>query len=233
MRWFWSLLLVVPVAHAQHAKVPDAPATDAQPQSFHDSKYGVRFQVPPGWSLSRQDGEISSFHLDAPTVPKSSEMRGAVSLEFNPFPQSVLSGATFYYSVEKHAKTDACAAEGDVATFAQDVQDIDGAAFHHGHAERGAICVETRDEIYTLYRKGSCYRFDLEVNTFCSVSSGASDLSANEMRSVQQRMADILSTVALDWKKKNVPHPVPVPDIVRKSEPEPTPRPAAPVLSGQ
>ena len=215
--------------------VPSAPSMDARAQSFHDSKYGVRFDVPAGWSFARKDGEVSTFHLDALDAPPKAEMRGAASLGFNPYPQSVLSGATFYYSVERHAKDSDCAAQVETAGFQPDVQDIAGVEFRHGHDEHGGICVEERDDVYTAYRKGSCYRFDLEMNTFCSVSSGAADLTDRQMREVEQSMTNILSTVALDWKKGGA-HPVPVPNVSKKpADPQPAllPRPAAPVHQGQ
>ena len=84
--------------------------------------------------------------------------------------------------------------------------------FAHGHDEHGQICVEARDEVYTAFRKGSCYRFDLAMDTFCSVSSGAQDMTDLQLEQIDQRMADILSTVKLDWSKAG-PHPVPVPKL--------------------
>jgi hypothetical protein len=94
----------------------------------------------------------------------------------------------------------------------RDTQDIDGMSFAHGHDEHGHICIEARDEVYTAYRKGSCYRFDLAMNTFCSVSSGAMDLTDMELEQIDKRMTDILSTVKLEWTKTG-PHPVPVPKL--------------------
>ena len=210
--------------------VPTAPGPDAHPQPFRDPRFGVRFAVPPGWSVYRKDGEVSTFHSDARSAPRSTVMRGVASLGFNPYPDSVLSGATFYFSVERHAKAAECAAQAAKKPAEADLQDIGGMEFRHGHDEHGQICVEARDEIYTAYRKGACYRFDLEVNTFCSVSSGADDLTERQMIAIEQQMTDILSSVALDWKK-NGTHAVPVPPLVRaqpKPEPELLPRtPAA------
>lgn len=225
-------------ALAQHGPTPvsigTAPPKDAKPIPFHDSKFGVRFQVPAGWSFNTRDGEVSTFHLDARSAPSKAQMRGVASLEFNPFPQSVLSGATFYYSVEKHAKNSECAAQAAPRTGPADIQDIGGMEFRHGHDEQGQICIEQRDEVYTAYRKGACYRFDLAVNTFCAVSSGADELTERQFLDVERQMTDILSTVALDWKKGGA-HPVPVPPIVhkeKKDEPELLPRVAPPAHVG-
>jgi hypothetical protein len=194
--------------------VPTAPPAHGQPQLFRDSHFGVRFDVPPGWTVTRKDGEVSTFHSDARSAPPEAEMRGVASLGFNPYPDSVLSGASVYYSVERHATRAECT--GQVATDVDrkpDMQHIGGVAFRHGHDEHGAICTEARDEIYTAYRKRACYRFDLAMNTFCSISSGAQDLTERQLFAVEQRMTDILSTVALDWNKTG-PELVPVPATV-------------------
>jgi hypothetical protein len=205
--------------------VTTAPPPSARPQAFHDSKYGVRFTLPSGWTLDRRDGELSTFHLDARTAPAAAEMRAVASLGFNPLPQSVLAGATFYYSVERHTTPAECATQPPPET---DIQDIAGMEFRHGHDEHGQICTEARDEVYTAFRKGSCYRFDLTVNTFCRISSGADDLTEADLISVEQQMTNILSTVTLDWNRSAAPHPIPVPPVAshkkKKADPELIPR---------
>ena len=215
--WFWLnfCLLAVSVVSAQ-VSVPDEPPPDAKTQVFHDGHFGVRFQVPGGWSLARKDGQVSTFHLDARSASPHAHMRSVVAIQFNPFPYSTFSGALVYYSVAPHSTDAECAKEATRFTPlavvedgpAKDVQDIGGMNFVHGHDEHGEICVEARDEVYTAYRKGSCYRFDLAMNTFCSVSSGAADLTEMQLEQIDQKMADILSTVKLDWEETG-PHPVP------------------------
>jgi hypothetical protein len=215
------------VKHAsERVSIDTAPPRDARPTPFRDSRFGVRFQVPPGWSVNTRDGQVSTFRLDAHSAAAKAQMRSVASLEFNPFPHSVLSGATFYYSVERHAKDKECAAQAAPNMEQTDIQDIGGMEFRHGHDERGQMCVEQRDEVYTAFRKGSCYRFDLAVNTFCAVSSGADELTERQFLDVERQMTSILSTVALDWKK-GATHPVPVPPIVhkeKKAAPELIPR---------
>jgi hypothetical protein len=218
---------------AQKITVPMAPPPQAEPQQFKDSHFGVRFQVPAGWSLTRKDGLVSTFHDDARTASPKARVRGVASLDFNPFPESTLSGAMFYFSVEPHSNDGDCARQASVLrsadepNFPTDVQDIGGMRFTHGHDEHGEICVEARDEVYTAYRKGSCYRFDMEINTFCSISSGAQEITDRQLRSVNQQMADILSTVTLQWEKSGA-HPVPVPQpstMVQRPTPRPEPKP--------
>jgi hypothetical protein len=153
-------------------------------------------------------------------------------MDFNPFPYSTFSGALFYFSVTPHIKEADCAGQAispDAPPSAQanavDVQDIAGMKFTHGHDEHGELCVEARDEVYTAYRKGSCYRFDLAINTFCGVSSAARDITEEQVYSLNQRMAHILSTVELHWTKTGA-HPVPVPEMVQRPMPKAQPKQA-------
>ena len=219
--WFGLTFCLLAVSGAGgQVSVPDEPPPNAKPLVFHDGHFGVRFQVPGGWSLARKDGQVSTFHLDARSAPRNAQMRGVVAIQFNPFPYSTFSGALVYYSVAPHSTDAECTKEATRFTPltavddgpARDVQDIGGMKFVHGHDEHGQICVEARDEVYTAYRKGSCYRFDLAMNTFCSISSGAADLTESQLEQIDQKMADILSTVKLDWEKTG-PHPVPAPKV--------------------
>jgi hypothetical protein len=216
-----TLLLAIGAAAAQSPKpepqVPTAPTADAQEKVFRDSNYGVSFKVPKGWDLFRKDGETSTFHMDARSAPRNAMLRAVATIGFNPYPRTTLSGAMFYYSVAPHATEAECvqqasARQKDGNQERRQTQDIAGMNFTHGHDEYGTICVESRDEIYTTFRHGSCYRFDLTVNTFCSVSSGVRDMRREEMLAVEQKLANILSTVELSWEKSG-PHPVPVPEM--------------------
>lgn len=217
---------------AAQITVPDAPPAAASPVEFHDSHEGVRFEVPAGWSLNRKDGQVSTFHNDARSASPKAKVRGVAIMDFNPFPYSTFSGALFYFSVTPHMKQDDCAAQAispDVPASARaeatDVEDIGGMKFTHGHDEHGELCVEARDEVYTAFRKGSCYRFDLAINTFCGVSSGAQDITDEQVYSLNKQMANILSTVELHWTKTGA-HPVPVPEIVQHPAPKTEPKQA-------
>ena len=177
--------------------------------------------MPIGWTIHRKDGEVSTFRLDARTASPHTQLRSVAAIQFNPYPYSTFSGARFYYSVDRHSNDAECAREATGPSIVtHDTQDIAGMDFMHGHEEHGQICVEARDEVYTAYRKGSCYRFDLIMNTFCAVSSGAQDLTDTQLQQIDQRMTDILSTVRLDWSKAG-PHPVPVPKLPVPEAPEP------------
>jgi hypothetical protein len=198
---------------ATPARVPSAPAANAKAKAFHDARYAVSFQVPAGWDLTRKDGEVSTFHTDARSAPAGDMLRGAASIAFNPYPSTTFAGMMFYFSVEPHATPAECSRQttvklADGKQEGRAVEQIAGVPFAHGHDEYGNICVESRDDVYTTYRKGSCYRFDLTLNTFCSISSGVRDMSANEMLNVQSKLTDILSSIRLEWGKP-APRPVP------------------------
>ncbi len=231
LRWFvlWMGFVSAWSAARGQKAVPEAPPAEAREQSFRDSHFGVQFRVPEGWALARKDRQVSTFHLDARTAPQRAQMRSVAAIEFNPYPYSTFSGALFYYSVEPHTTDAECARQASGPATRrremrdeQDVQDIGGMSFVHGHDEHGEICVEARDEVYTAFRKGACYRFDLALNTFCAVSSGAAELTEVQLEQIDARMAEILSTVKLDWAKGG-PHPVPAPKLPGAGSPA-TPR---------
>lgn len=229
----FSCAAALPCAAQKIITIPVAPPPTATTHDFKDGHFGVKFQVPAGWSLTRRDGEVSTFHNDARSASPEARVRGIASLDFNPYPNSTLSGAVFYYSVTPHVTDEQCAREATPENAPEpvstDVQDIGGMRFNHGHDEHGEICVEARDEIYTAYRKGACYRFDMEINTFCAISSGAQEITDRQLQSLNQRMADILSTVTLDWTK-TPPHPVPAPVspvVVQRPTPKQQPKPVA------
>lgn len=206
-----------PGARPDSRSVPTAPPLSSTEQVFRDTRFGVKFRVPAGWKLVRRDGEVSTFHLDARTAPRRAQVRGVASIDFNPFPMTTLSGAMFYFSVEPHTSDAECAKQAAKPGQEREFQEIGGMTFAHGHDEHGDICVEARDEVYTAYRKGSCYRFDLEINTFCSVSSGAQEITERQLDNIVSRMTGILSSVTLDWNKTGA-NAVPLPGVASQRD---------------
>jgi len=172
-------------------------------QHFHDTHYGVSFQIPAAWNLSRKDSDLSTFSLDAPTAPRTAPLRAVADIAFNPFPYSTFSGALFYFSVTPHIKETDCAQQASVKPpRTPSTTPIGGIAFNHGYDEHGGICTESRDEIYTAYRNKSCYRFDLVINTFCGgeAGGGARDITPRELEAIRKRMQTILDSVHFDAK---------------------------------
>ena len=218
MKWIGVVVLMAGLAGAQEKKVPKvvpvpplpvprarvAPAEPVDPpaQTVEDARTRVVLRLPPGWNLSRTDGELSTFRLDARSAPRRSELRFAASLNFNPFPQSTFSGALFYLSVSPRTTAAACAAE----TSAKPEKPLPSAVvgdvkFSRGKDEHGHICTESRDVAYTAMRGGSCLRFDLAVNSFCGGEvSGAEDLTEQQLGSLFKRLEGILGTVEFRGK---------------------------------
>ena len=164
--------------------------------TFRDTHHGVSFQIPAGWNFSRKDSDISTFNLDARTAPHNAQMRAVATIAFNPFPASTFSGAIFYFSVTPHTTEAECRAQAPGAVSAVP---IDGVSFTRGHDEHGTICIEARNEIYTVQRTNSCYRFDLVINTFCGGEvSGVRDITPQQIDAVRKRLESILNTVRFD-----------------------------------
>jgi hypothetical protein len=177
-------------------------------KSFHDSGYKVSFQYPANWTFARKDGEISTFHLDARSAVHKTSLRAVTAIPENPFPDSTFSGAYVYLSVTPHSDVDSCArqagppvADGAVLVSKPAVSEIAGVSFAHGHDEQKHICTTDRDEVYTTYRRGACFRFDLAMNNFCGGAvSGVKDVSKQELDDVRTRLEAILGTVRFDSK---------------------------------
>jgi hypothetical protein len=201
-----ALLLLVLVSafdqplHAQLQKRPTPPEpTTPAAGRFTDPHYHVALQIPAAWTLTRRDGEVSTFHLDARSAPPTSQLRAVATIAFNPFPQSNFSGALVYYSVSPRTTAAACASKAFLplhhpATTAE----INGVSFAHGYDEHGGICTESRDDVYTAFGNKACYRFDLVVNTFCGGDvSGVREMSHAELEDIHTREQSILNSLTL------------------------------------
>jgi hypothetical protein len=196
------LLLASALDESVHAQLQkrDAPPEPTTPAArrFTDPRYRVALEIPTAWNLTRRDGEVSTFHLDARSAPSSSQLRGVASIAFNPYPQSTFSGALVYFSVSPRTTDADCARQAFLplhrpATTAE----INGVSFSHGYDEHGGICIESRDDVYTAYRSKACYRFDLVINTFCGGDvSGVRDMTHGEMDDIRAREQKILGSLA-------------------------------------
>jgi hypothetical protein len=178
----------------------------AAPKTFHDRVYKVAFDYPADWVFAKRDGEISTFRLDARTAPRTTTMRAVTAMPENPYPTSTFSGAYFYLSVTPRSTDALCAGQASVgnalpAKGKRPASEFAGMSFAHGHDEQKNICTIERDEIYTFYRRGMCYRFDMAINNFCGVEvTGAQDLTDKQLEALRGRMEAILSTVRFDGK---------------------------------
>jgi hypothetical protein len=173
------------------------PSTPAA-RRFTDPRYHLSLQIPAAWTLTRRDGEVSTFHLDARSAPPTSQLRAVATIAFNPFPQSNFSGALVYFSVSPRTTDAACASQAFLplhhpATTAE----INGISFAHGHDEHGGICIESRDDVFTAFRNRACYRFDLVVNTFCGQPVGVREMTQAELEDIHTRQQSILNTLTL------------------------------------
>jgi hypothetical protein len=193
-------ICLIAVLFATISAAAQTEPTTPPAHAFHDTHYGVSFQIPAAWNFSRKDADLSTFNLDARTAPSNTQMRAVAQIAFNPFPASTFSGALFYFSVTPHTTEAECLAQAS-AQFPHTVStvSIDGVPFAHGYDEHGTICTEARNEIYAAQRNNACFRFDLVINTFCGGEvSGARDITPQQIDSVRKRLESILSSVKFD-----------------------------------
>ena len=181
--------------------VPEPTTPAARP--FRDNRYGVSIQIPVAWNLSRKDGDLSTFNLDARTASRNAQLRAVANIAFNPYPYSTFSGALFYFTVTPRLLETQCRAQATAqAPRTVSMAPIGGIPFTHGYDQHGAICTEARDEIYTTVHNNACYRFDLVINTFCGgeVSGGARDMTPQQLDAIRNRLESILNSVQFDDK---------------------------------
>ncbi|MDQ2834988.1 MAG: hypothetical protein M3Y50_14860 [Acidobacteriota bacterium] len=169
---------------------------------FQDSRFGISFTVPAAWNLTRRDFEVSTFHLDARSAAHNALLRAVASISFNPHPTSTFSGALFYFSVAPQTTSTQCAFQATpTPSRTATAVEIGGLTFTRGYDEHGGVCTESRDEIFTTWRKQGCFRFDVVINNFCGGDvSGIRDINQGELASVRKRMQAILDTVHFDAK---------------------------------
>jgi hypothetical protein len=192
-------LLATPVLLAQR---PAAELATPPASTFHDSRSGITFQVPAGWSLTRKDGEVSTYARDVHSTLKSSQVRAVVNIAFNPYPQSTFSGAYLYLNYAPHSIQADCDRQTAALKPGHPIstKQIGGVTFSHGYDDHGSVCIESRNEIYTAMHNNACYRFDLVIHNFCGEVSGVRDISQKELDNVRQRLESILNSVQFDTK---------------------------------
>jgi hypothetical protein len=187
---------VVPVPPL-HPTVPGKEPTSPAARDVRDPLDHLTFHLPPGWNLTRKDGEVSSFHLDARTAPRKAKLHLVASLAFNPYPASTFAGALFYVSATPALSAGACAAQ-TVTKPSEPLppSTIDGQTFARGKDEHGHICTESRDVAYTSLRHNSCLRFDLAINSFCGGEvSGAEDLTEDQLQAIYTRLIRVVDSI--------------------------------------
>ena len=191
--------LPVPVPPMPGRLQPAPEPTSPPAQQVRDARDQLTFHLPAGWNVSRHDGVLSTFALDARSAPQLAQMHAVANLNFNPFPYSTFEGAIFYVASTPRSTAQACARQAAApGSRVPETVTLDGVAFQHGYSELGRACVESRDEVYTAMRGGSCLRFDLVINTFCGESSGARDMTAGELAAVEHRLEGILRSFTFE-----------------------------------
>ncbi len=176
--------------------------TAPPPQHVHLLTPGLAFDLPAGWNFARRDGELSTFSLDARSSLPNTHLLSVAQLAFNPFPYSTFAGALFYTSTTPHSTALGCSNQATApASHPVTTAQIGSVAFKHGYNEHGEVCTEERDEIYTALRGGTCFRFDLVINTFCGGEiSGSRDLTSQQLEAIRHRLETVLNTVTFDTK---------------------------------
>ena len=208
------LLFAFITAHAALAQLgnplarrplPVPEPTTPPARHIREPRAGVSFDLPAGWNFSREDGDLSTFALDARSSLPHTQLQAVAQIAFNPFPRSTFSGAMFYSSLTPRSSALQCSNQATAPISRPSTTAvISGVNFTHGYSEHGGVCIESRDEVYTALRGSICYRFDLVINNFCGGDvSGVRDITDRELEAIRQRLEIILNTVKLDDARAN------------------------------
>ena len=207
--FFLSLAAVGPLSAQQRRPgsleipgltVPDAPK-NLKPfaRYIYDKKYKLHFHVPEGWRSESRDGVLSNFGVDTRTTRRGLQVRGVAAIDYNPYPPTTFSGALFYYSVLPTATAAQCSAQTTSRGLKpQSSVTINGRLFYHGRDQHGVGCIESRVDAFTTMRRSSCLRFDLVVNTFCSQTSGAMEITPKQLEDIEGRLTGMLASVTFE-----------------------------------
>ena len=172
-----------PVPPFLQGKPPPRPH---HPTRAHLPRRALRrlLSVPAGWNLTRKDGEVSTFPLDARTAAHTAQMRAVASITFNPHPHSTFSGALFYFSVTPARHRQPVRRQASAQRPTHRHHDTDRRRPLHPRLRRTRRHLHRipRRDLHHL-RNDACYRFDLVINNFCGGDvSGVQDITRARTR---------------------------------------------------
>jgi hypothetical protein len=198
----FSLLLAPVSVWAQPAV-----STHSDWKGFSDEAGGVNFQYPRRWILS----ELNKYPFASSLTRHSITPRAMVyvgNADSNPYPNTTLVGAEFLYAARPAASIEACSEMivdrewPDAKLLAP--ERLNGVIFAHAKSADNWTCHYLREDLYSTYRGGTCYLFDLAVETECfGAVDGMRELTSTERAEVQATLEHILSTVSIREKVTN------------------------------
>lgn len=158
--------------------------------TVHDKdRFGVSFRYPASWSPHPLEGFYLAQpeSLAGPAVAAVSRGSGYSGTDF--------SGAQFEYSVRLDgSELDCSHINRDLGK--SEPQVIRGIRYSHLHTDDAAMMHQRSDDLYSVYRNGSCFVFDL---AFLTSGFGARDgvrrMTDAETRSVLHQLQEILASV--------------------------------------
>jgi hypothetical protein len=171
---------------------------------FSDETGGVKFQYPQRWILSEGNKYSVATSLTRQGIPP----RAAAYIgnaDSNPYPNTTLVGAEFLYAPRPAASNEACSEMivnkewPDAKLLAP--ESFNGVTFAHAKSADNWTCHYLREDLYSTYRGGTCYLFDLAVETECfGAVDGERQLTSAETADIQATLNKILSTVSIHEK---------------------------------
>jgi hypothetical protein len=184
--------------------------TLATPSSmqFSDPDYRVTFRYPAKWNYSESNGFLMTVMIASPeNPPRGFVYFSSISGGYNPYPRTNLVGAEFVYANRNAASTDVClksVLQGDANAKMLGTEEINGMSYTHALTGSAGMCHSYSEDIYATHKNGTCYLFDLAVETLCpGLVDNTRAITSGELAQVHASLEKILSNLEISNLKKD------------------------------
>ena len=176
---------------------------------FTDPAHGVSFTYPASWTFAMSQPFYMLLAIspanDSPTMGPGSTLIYSKSIPgMTLAPDTMFDGMEFAYDVHNVPTSDACLVLAKPANSWVPIDHVDevtiqGKPYWHGTTSGSGAGHELREDIYTLYSSGYCYRFDLAVSLDSANQDtpGPRRLTAAEKVQVDASLQGILNSVRI------------------------------------
>ena len=180
--------------------------------TYVDIVNGITFRYPASWLLNQGGGSyIPTLILQKPTYdptgPWEYKPDGYVALDGRDVPRyqnTNFGDGWFLYRGVSGVDDQKCQRKADFigdptmpkGEWSADWVVIGGVRFRHGWGNGEAMCHESSQSIYSTYRGGKCYLFEIQINTLCPQHvAGLRDITPRELSQINREFDQVMLSV--------------------------------------
>jgi len=176
---------------------------------FTDPAHGVSFTYPASWTFDKSQPFYMFLAIspanDEPDMGRGSALIYSKSVPgVTPWPKTWFEGVELGYDEHDVPTSDACLVLAKPVNSWVPIDHVDevtiqGKPYWHGTTSGSGAGHELREDIYTLYSSGYCYRFDLAVSLSSANQDvpGPRELTAAEKVHVDASLRSVLNSVRI------------------------------------